>query len=64
MSKSKLSRIKVSEKFTDDFMVQFTGIELKSLISRFVIPKNKGMGGTTKLPFVFAEYVIERYFIN
>ncbi len=42
-------------RFPDDFMFQLTEIEFQSLISQFVISKNKGRGGTRKLPFVFTE---------
>jgi len=42
-------------RFSVDFMSQLTEIEFKSLISQFAISKNKGRGGTGKLPFVFTE---------
>lgn len=42
-------------RFPNDFMFQLTEIEFKSLISQFVMSKNKGRGGTRKLPFVFTE---------
>jgi len=42
-------------RFPDDFMFQLTEIEFKSLISQFAISKNKGRGGTRKLPYVFTE---------
>ena len=42
-------------RFPEDFMFQLTEIEFRSLISQFVISKNKGRGGTRKLPFVFTE---------
>ncbi len=42
-------------RFPDDFMFQLIEIEFQSLISQFVISKNKGRGGTRKLPFVFTE---------
>ncbi len=42
-------------RFPEDFMFQLTEIEFKSLISQFAISKNKGRGGTRKLPYVFTE---------
>jgi len=42
-------------RFPDDFMFQLTEIEFKSLISQFAISKNKGRGGTRKLPYAFTE---------
>ncbi len=42
-------------RFPDDFMFQLTETEFKSLISQFVISKNKGRGGTRKLPYAFTE---------
>lgn len=42
-------------RFPTDFMFQLTELEFKSLISQFVISKNKGRGGTRKLPYVFTE---------
>jgi hypothetical protein len=42
-------------RFPEDFMFQLTEIEFKSLISQIAISKNKGRGGTRKLPYVFTE---------
>lgn len=42
-------------RFPDDFMFQLTQVEFKSLISQIVISKNKGRGGTRKLPYAFTE---------
>lgn len=42
-------------RFPDDFMFQLTEIEFNSLISQIVISKNKGRGGTRKLPYAFTE---------
>jgi len=44
-----------STRFPEDFMFQLTETEFKSLISQFVISKNKGRGGTRKSPYAFTE---------
>ena len=36
-------------------MFQLAQVEFKSLISQIVISKNKGRGGTRKLPYAFTE---------
>ena len=42
-------------RFPSDFMFQLTPDEFKSLISQNAISKNKGRGGTRKLPYAFTE---------
>lgn len=41
------------ERFPDDFMFQLTRIEADLLVSHFVIPSKKSLGGY--LPYVFTE---------
>ena len=43
------------KRFPDDFMIQLSDEERKSLISQFVIPKTETRGGTQKLPYAFTE---------